>query len=112
MTDQERKIMSGLANFSDPPTAACQRCSECEGHSHHWLNNPDLGNDPADSDERTDVTHVCKHCPAVGNECELCGGTGEGDEEPGAWADGDCDYPECPECHGEGVVPASKEAHP
>lgn len=76
----------------------CPRCAECKGSSHHWLENSDFGDDPAeDHDHPTNVSHVCKHCPATGLECESCDSTGEYviDGEYGV---------ECPDCNGEGVI--------
>ena len=75
----------------------CRRCSECLGNSHHWLDNPDGGNDPAESEHDPERTHICKHCDAVGDECDECGGSGRGE----------CvgrDYENCCVCDGEGVV--------
>jgi hypothetical protein len=56
----------------------CRRCDECRVGPHHWLDNPDLGNDPGEADYPTGVEYICKHCPAVGisrpdgeiDECE------------------------------------------
>jgi hypothetical protein len=61
----------------------------CDGYSHHWLDNSDFGVDEDPDfppENRIDATHVCKHCNAVGNECESCDGEG------------------CPKCDGEGVI--------
>ena len=70
----------------------CRRCAECEDFSHHWMDNSNFGNDPTNPDGEenynTEATHVCKHCPACGNECELCQGGG------------------CANCDGEVVLPA------
>ena len=75
-------------------TATCRRCSECVGQSHHWLSNPDFGND--DEDEgRTAREFDCKHCDAAGRECDVCGGSGRGEGD---------DDSQCLECDGEGVI--------
>lgn len=60
----------------------CPRCSECPGSSHHWL---DCFDDDED-DINSPHSHACKHCSAVGNECDECDGEG------------------CEACDGEGVV--------
>lgn len=77
----------------------CRRCTSCEGSEHHWLDNPNFGNDPSnpdgEEDYNVDATHVCKHCPALGMECETCDGSGAGPE---------CELALCSECRGEGVV--------
>lgn len=62
----------------------CRRCSECVGSEHHWM-------DLFDERKAPGATHGCKHCPAAGRECDLCGGEG-GDGE------------DCPQCRGHGVV--------
>jgi hypothetical protein len=71
----------------------CRRCSECAGMSHHWLPNPDFGNDEPSAISR-DCEYVCKHCPALGNACLACVGEWDGDDS------------ECPFCNGEEVVEA------
>ena len=80
----------------------CRRCSECNGASHHWIYNSVFGNE-SEERENNAVTHVCKHCNAVGIECEECNGEGvvdSGGVQPwGEWIN----VP-CPECNGEGVV--------
>ena len=81
----------------------CRRCSDCRGNTHHWLENPDAGNDPAESEHDPERTHVCKHCDAVGDECDECGGSGRG-ECVGRDEDGSCDYENCCVCDGEGVI--------
>jgi hypothetical protein len=50
--------------------SGCRRCSECDGATHHWIDN-----DEAYGEE--DPSHACKHCDATGDECETCGGDGE-----------------------------------
>lgn len=86
-----------MSSKNKKPKAKCPRCSECIGCDHHWMNNSDFGNDPADSEDPVNVTHVCKHCEATGSECERCEGTGED------VIDGDFGV-ECPDCKGSGVV--------
>lgn len=44
----------------------CRRCSECQGCDHHWMDNLDF------EDENDDPEYVCKHCPAVGTDCQWC----------------------------------------
>jgi hypothetical protein len=69
----------------------CRVCAECAGNPHHWLPNPDFGNGGATAGlHRFD--YVCKHCPALGDVCQACGGTGM-----------DCSV-FCPGCDGVGVV--------
>ena len=63
--------------------ATCRRCSECEG-KHHWMDNPDATG-PADP------THACKHCDALGEECEECD-------------HGDAGGVVCTACRGYGVI--------
>jgi DnaJ-class molecular chaperone len=81
----------------------CRRCSECEGSTHHWLDNDDFGNAEDDAEGPTGNSHVCKHCDVVGDECEECGGSGEQIDEGGGFNFA------CPTCVGEGVVPAKRE---
>jgi hypothetical protein len=57
----------------------------------------------ADADHPIDVTHICKHCPATGSECEECGGDGRG-EWTGTDAEGHDEFDNCEICHGEGVI--------
>jgi hypothetical protein len=64
--------------------------------SHHWVYNGSFG-DESEEAENNAVTHICKHCEVVGNECGECDGDGYsrkaslGDEP-------------CAGCDGEGVV--------
>jgi hypothetical protein len=76
----------------------CRRCSECEGQDHHWLDNQDFGNDPDEAEDPTGNQYVCKHCEAVGNECNECEGEGE------IMDDEACHGSECPVCDGRGIV--------
>lgn len=74
----------------------CRRCGDCRGMTHHWMENPDFGNDPSDAEHPVNVTHLCKHCDATGSECERCEGQGmvtRGDEREA-----------CPDCGSEGVI--------
>ena len=71
--------------------------------SHHWIDNPDFGADPDDAEGPTDVTHLCKHCDAVGDHCPTCEGLGDHDCDPDP-EDGSIDWEFCPTCHGEGVI--------
>jgi len=78
-----------MTQHSEPQK--CRRCSECQGMSHHWMENSNFAMDEScgeffDPDEPTDCTHICKHCDARGEECGICGGEG------------------CSACGGEGVV--------
>ncbi|MFO0919671.1 MAG: hypothetical protein U0872_15340 [Planctomycetaceae bacterium] len=71
----------------------CPKCETCFGSSHHWLPNPDFGNDAPDAHDAM-FTHVCKHCDTVGMECVMCDGSGfDPDDLEGI----------CRECDGEGV---------
>jgi hypothetical protein len=70
----------------------CRRCSDCEGMSHHWMDNPDFGSEGQDA-EHPEATHICKHCEVVGVECEWCDGEG------------------CYLCDDEGVCQAAAENH-
>lgn len=70
----------------------CRRCTECEGREHHWIDNPDFGNENRPIEQQH--SHICKHCEAFGDECVTCYGEGE---EPGLE-----DEP-CGACDGEGV---------
>ena len=54
-----------------------------------------------DSEEPT-YTHICKHCPAVGFECEWCDGTGESGDEEDPEDPGYQSF--CDLCKGEGVL--------
>jgi hypothetical protein len=82
----------------------CRRCSECVGCDHHWLENGDFGADEDDPDyledeyrQPTGNMYICKRCPAVGDDCAYCHGSGEvGDY-----------YAPCFECGGAGVVAAA-----
>lgn len=55
----------------------------------------------------TSVTHLCKHCDALGNECEACGGDGCASETAAELmidpVHGMAPAP-CSTCNGEGVV--------
>lgn len=94
MTD-EPKIMS---------LKPCRRCSECVGCEHHWLDNTEFGAINECGLDRPDATgneYMCKHCPAVGDECENCGGDGSIDGK-----DDECSAACCPTCRGRGVIVA------
>lgn len=69
-------------------TKKCRRCSECEGHEHHWI-------DDCGDDDDLIYEYACKHCGALGVECISCCGEGVLDDE---------DEKECDRCWGEGVV--------
>lgn len=73
----------------------CRRCSECEGMSHHWIENTSFGDDE-EIEENNSTTHLCKHCDAMGDECDLCYGEGLDPDS--------MDDVVCPECNGEGVI--------
>lgn len=72
----------------------CRRCSECKNYSHHWLPNPDFGNDEDEEAEHSMREYVCKHCPMTGNECPECYGSGATEPDD-----------VCSSCDGEGVIP-------
>jgi len=74
----------------------CRRCSECRERSHHWMPNPDFGNDPDEAEGPVDVDYICKHCDATASECRHCFGDGY---EPGI-----DDAQPCSVCDGEGVI--------
>lgn len=76
--------------MTSPP---CRRCSECDGH-HHF----------SDAIITDDGDYQCKHCDAIGYECEACdgsGGSGGFDGEP---------HEPCENCKGRGVVLQSQVA--
>jgi len=80
-------------------TKTCRRCSECPTNSHHWIDNPSFGDCEDDGD--MGPSHLCKHCDAVGDQCELCGGDGIPFDEEGEQTTGhEC----CQDCNGEGVI--------
>jgi len=76
----------------------CRRCTECEGRSHHWLEDPEAFDDQW---RELPGEYACKHCDQRGEECPECGGDG------GQWLDDDgADVAlNCPCCKGEGVIP-------
>jgi hypothetical protein len=80
---------------------ACERCSDCLESTHHWLENGDFGNDEADAEGPTGNSHICKHCDAVGDECDECEGSGEIEDENAVGQT-------CQKCDGEGVVLAKR----
>jgi hypothetical protein len=49
-----------------PPT--CQRCGDCRGAEHHWIDDFGL------------TDYACKHCPARGVMCPDCSGVGQLDD--------------------------------
>lgn len=75
----------------------CRRCAECKGMSHHWLDNPDFGNDEDPDAESPDAEYACKHCDATGDECSGCGSFGEVTDRTDRWITCKC-------CDGEGVI--------
>lgn len=72
----------------------CRRCSECRDSEHHWMPNPDFGDDWYEDAEHPEAEYICKHCDALGEECRECEGHGSphGSED------------ECEQCWGEGIV--------
>lgn len=89
----------------------CPRCSECEGQTHHWMDNSDFGagllyeDDGDDQPENPDYAFVCKHCPAVGGECPDCDGEGHNDELLADIDATDDDFfADCSRCKGTGVI--------
>lgn len=71
----------------------CRRCSECQFAEHHWLSNPYFGDEEAPVGQH-EYEYACKHCPAKGEECRGCQGSGRGHGDQG----------ECVFCGGFGVV--------
>ena len=88
---------------------ACRRCSECKGDVHHWLESV-YGDEPIDE---FSPSHICKHCDAVGDQCETCEGDGDvpviGLDDDGGFVDREA---RCPSCKGYSVVerPTTAEA--
>lgn len=76
----------------------CRRCNECAESAHHWLDNGDFENSKDNANKPTGNSHVCKHCDAVGDECEDCDGIG------------DSGGIVCKQCNGEGVVVAKRRS--
>lgn len=72
----------------------CRRCSECENYSHHWIPEP-----PTEGG----ADFGCKHCNAVGDECQECYGDGI-DPNDHLLPQISGDPNRCPNCDGEGVV--------
>jgi hypothetical protein len=75
--------------MSSPTT--CRRCSECQDSEHHWIDNDECSGED-------DPAHACKHCDALGDECEMCDGEGGRTSEDGE------QLALCPACKGHGVV--------
>jgi hypothetical protein len=48
--------------------AACPRCSDCVGMTHHWI--------PNASEARPGGWYDCRHCGTKGQECAVCSGEG------------------------------------
>ena len=72
-------------------TKKCRRCTECKESEHHWIPDSRFG----DGSTRGEHEWVCKHCPARGDECDVCEGYGVTDlHNINAW---------CIACKGEGV---------
>jgi hypothetical protein len=57
--------------------------------THHWLEDVEEAENPT-------YTHGCKHCCAVGWECDWCDGSGLDEEDTN-------DETPCAVCEGEGV---------
>lgn len=72
----------------------CRSCHECKGYQHHWITNGGFG-DFSQPPAVRDHSHTCKHCNAMGDECETCGGEG---------AEPDLETASCRDCLGEGVI--------
>jgi hypothetical protein len=62
--------------------SGCRTCSDCVGCSHHWVESP--------MELEWDPTYACKHCDALGDECQLCDNEG------------------CSACNHEGVIGRSQ----
>lgn len=77
----------------------CRRCEECKDYSHHWMDNGKYGDEEYWDDNDSSTTHVCKHCGALGDECETCFGVGVNPD-----SEDDDDGSMCLECNGEGVI--------
>ena len=69
----------------DTQGTECRRCSDCKGSDHHWLDNMDF-------EDADDAEYVCKHCPAIGTDCQFC--------EEGLTHDGKL----CGVCKGDGIL--------
>lgn len=78
---------------------ACRRCSECMGSEHHWMSNPGFG-DGEEGSRNPDYEFICKHCPALGGECDECDGEGATTRS----IDDDDVEIDCPKCEGWGIV--------
>jgi hypothetical protein len=85
---------------------ACPRCTECSDSEHHFMDNSDFGADEDDPNYQEDEfkgptgnMYVCKHCPAVGDDCAFCLGDGEVELGTGGFVP-------CFDCGGDGVVVA------
>lgn len=78
----------------------CERCADCKDCDHHWIPNPSFGNDEAAAAENPEAEYVCKHCPALGQECDACDGNAiiyaNDQDETGE---------PCLGCNGLGVIP-------
>ncbi len=82
-SDGKRCGCGGIGHVRHVPLPApCRACSECDGN-HHWIDG-----------DMVESTHVCKHCDAIGDQCEACDGGGEGDGGNGL----------CVACAGYGVI--------
>lgn len=100
-------------NTHSEANPVCRRCADCRNARHHWLDNDDFGNDPDEAEDPVDVTHVCKHCPALGMECEACDGSGSAlglDAAMEAIGRGE-NPPDCSVCGGEGVIEITSRTH-
>jgi hypothetical protein len=80
----------------------CRRCIICQDQDHHWLEYEPKENE-SDPDPIPDF--ICMHCPAIGDACDRCDGTGfddwedeDGEDDPSG-DDGICD-----ECDGRAVL--------
>lgn len=97
-------VLDAMPPAKSADVSTCPRCGECKGSDHHWMEEAtyatyDENDDPLDAEPIGD--RVCKHCPAIGNECEECGGHGtiDGENESGQDVEGLCE-----KCDGQGII--------
>lgn len=69
----------------------CRRCSDCPDADHHWIDNSECYGPE-------DPQFCCKHCDALGDECETCDGEG------GRYVETAERTVLCPPCKGYGVI--------
>ncbi len=72
-----RISLSDIPSVRKEPDECPAKCTVCKDASHHWIPDPR----PAVKND-----YICKHCPALGDECVVCETTG------------------CAVCNSEGVI--------